>query len=160
MEGLRAKQRRKELKLSAQSVADELGTTRVTVSRWEAGISEPDDKTKKALAEVLKTSVSYLMGETDNPEPEKTQINLPINNSVTENENTSGKYLDLGYWGTVAENAKRAAKFGNAQELSLVAALLQSAVDAIKGSNVKITPSFVGVNGNNNKFIDVSMAAH
>ena len=68
MNGERAKKRRKELGLSAESVAQALNTTRVTISRWEAGVSSPDDKKKAKLAEVLNTSVAYLMGDIDTPE--------------------------------------------------------------------------------------------
>ena len=68
MNGIRLKKRRKELGLSGEKIAQELGTTRVTVSRWETGTSEPDDKTKLELARLLNTTVSYLIGETDNPE--------------------------------------------------------------------------------------------
>ena len=71
MYGERLKKRRKELKLSADAVAKLLDTTRVTVSRWETGVSEPNDKTKIALARILKTSVAYLMGEVDNSSSEK-----------------------------------------------------------------------------------------
>ena len=69
MNGERAKKRRKELRMSAESIAKALNTTRVTISRWESGVSEPDDKKKVALARLLGTSVAYLMGETDNPMP-------------------------------------------------------------------------------------------
>ena len=68
MNGIRLKKRRKELGLSGEKIAQELGTTRVTVSRWETGTSEPDDKTKLELARLLNTTVSYLIGETDEPE--------------------------------------------------------------------------------------------
>ena len=68
MNGIRLKKRRKELGLSGEKIAQELDTTRVTVSRWETGTSEPDDKTKLELARLLNTTVSYLIGETDNPE--------------------------------------------------------------------------------------------
>ena len=67
MYGERARKRRKELGLSCEKVAEALGTTRVTVSRWELDTSEPDDRTKIALAKLLNTSVAYLIGETDNP---------------------------------------------------------------------------------------------
>ena len=69
MEGERIRQKRKELRLSCEKVAHELNTTKVTVSRWEKGDSEPNDRTKFALARLLKTSVSYLIGETNDPSP-------------------------------------------------------------------------------------------
>ena len=67
MDGERVRRRLKELGLTSEKIAQELGTTRVTVSRWENETSEPDDKTKIALAKLLKTTVSYLLGETDEP---------------------------------------------------------------------------------------------
>ncbi len=74
MYGERAKRRRKELGLSGEKVAEVLGTTRVTVSRWESDTSEPDDRTKIALAKLLNTSVAYLIGETDNPNISETGV--------------------------------------------------------------------------------------
>ena len=69
MDGERARRRRKELKISGETIAQKLRTTKATVSRWESGVSEPDDKTKIALAKLLNTTVSYLIGETNNPTP-------------------------------------------------------------------------------------------
>ena len=69
MDGERARKRRKELKISGETIAQKLNTTKATVSRWESGVSEPDDKTKLALAKLLNTTVAYLLGEIDNPNP-------------------------------------------------------------------------------------------
>ena len=49
----------------------ELNTTGATLSRWKNNINEPDDETKLALAAALKTTVSYLIGESDDPNPGK-----------------------------------------------------------------------------------------
>ena len=119
MEGLRVKERRKELKLSAQDVADELGTTRVTVSRWESGISEPNDKTKKALANVLKTSVAYLMGETDNPVLGANEVPEQLQLQKAE------KSQDISYWGNFLENIQKVARSGNSGEISSLEQLIQ-----------------------------------
>lgn len=73
MDGERIKSRRRELGLSADSLAKALGTTRVTIGRWEKGKHEPDDQTKIALAKILQTSVAFLIGETEDSSPVKEQ---------------------------------------------------------------------------------------
>lgn len=78
MNGERLRERRKKLGLSGEKVAEALGTTRVTISRWETGTSEPDDKTKLALAKILNTSVAYLIGETNNPNPLDMSFEFPV----------------------------------------------------------------------------------
>jgi len=67
MNGQRLKERRKKKGLTARQIAESLGVSRVSVSRWESGKHEPDDDTKFTLANALDTSVAYLMGETDDP---------------------------------------------------------------------------------------------
>ena len=97
------------------------------------------------LAAALGTTVGALMGE---GEPQETpQINLPINNAP---ENKTPEYLDLGYWGNVAENAKRAAKSEDYRK-PLVAALLNTAVNEFSECDIEpIIPknSVIGVQGN------------
>jgi len=62
--GKRIKAVRKALDLSQSDVAEVLGVTPITVSRWETGTQAPDDLTKRMIASVLKTTVAYLFGET------------------------------------------------------------------------------------------------
>ncbi len=153
---------RQRKNLTQEKLAELIGVSAMTVKRWEWGQRIPRANELMKLAQALNTNMEYLMGQTDMADAPEDKTpdeknNLPINNTP-ENENASEKYLDLGYWGTVAENAKRAAKFGNSQELSLVAALLQSAVDTVKGAGIitgaesNSTPKFVNIqSGSNNK---------
>lgn len=61
--GYRIKQRRKELKLSADVVAEKLGVSRSTVFRYEKGdIEKVPTNILEKLAEVLKTTPAYLIG--------------------------------------------------------------------------------------------------
>lgn len=69
MHGQRLKKRRQLCGFSAEQLAQKMNTTRVTVSRWESGKHEPDDENKIRMARLLGTSVAYLMGETDDPNP-------------------------------------------------------------------------------------------
>ena len=153
---------RQRKNLTQEKLAELIGVSAMTVKRWEWGQRIPRANELMKLAQALNTNMEYLMGQTDMADAPEDKTpdeknNLPINNTP-ENENASEKYLDLGYWGTVAENAKRAAKFGNAQELSLVAALLQSATDTVKGAGIitgaesNSMPKFVNIqSGSNNK---------
>lgn len=61
--GKRLKQARKKKKMTMQALADQMDVTSVTVSRWESGTNEPNIEMINRLAEILDTSVSYLMGK-------------------------------------------------------------------------------------------------
>ena len=74
MIGNRLKDRRKAKKFTVQRLADEMGVTRVSVTRWESGVFEPKDESKRRLADLLDTSVAYLTGETDDPSSPKTKF--------------------------------------------------------------------------------------
>ncbi|NCC62906.1 MAG: XRE family transcriptional regulator, partial [Verrucomicrobiae bacterium] len=67
MFGKRMESRRKELNMSRSHLAEMLGVGTNTVFRWEKGQRGVDDEKKKQIAQLLQSSVSYLMGETDDP---------------------------------------------------------------------------------------------
>jgi len=52
---------RKGLCLSQEDMADKIGVTRQAVSKWETDVSAPDGYNLIALAEVLNTSVEYIV---------------------------------------------------------------------------------------------------
>ena len=54
--------------ISPNFVAKELGITSGTVTSWKKG-GVPRDTTMKKIADYFGTSVSYLSGLTDNPDP-------------------------------------------------------------------------------------------
>lgn len=58
---------RKDAGLTQQDIADKLDVTRVSVGKWESGLSTPRPKNLEDLAALFGTSVSYLLGE-DGPE--------------------------------------------------------------------------------------------
>jgi len=57
---------RKELKLTQTELANKLNTSVSVISRYERDEMTPSIDTAKKLAEYLKTSVGYLLGETEN----------------------------------------------------------------------------------------------
>lgn len=59
---------RKELKLSQTDLAKQLSTSVSVVSRYELDKMTPSVDTAKKLAQLLNTSVGYLLGENDNAE--------------------------------------------------------------------------------------------
>lgn len=58
--------KRKELKLSQEYIAEQLGVSRQAVSKWETGQSEPTAKNLRELADLFGINLSELI------EPEKT----------------------------------------------------------------------------------------
>ena len=52
---------RKKRKLTQQEVAQELGTSRVTVARWECGINNPKLDTVRKLAELYDCTTDELI---------------------------------------------------------------------------------------------------
>lgn len=67
--GQRIKQRRKQLGISADILAEKLGVSRSTVFRYESGeIEKMPIDIIKPIAEVLQTSTGYLLGWDAPPE--------------------------------------------------------------------------------------------
>lgn len=63
------KDRRKELDLTLEEVADRVGVSRSTILRWETGFTTNLGRDKIALlAAALRVSPEYLLGWTDDPE--------------------------------------------------------------------------------------------
>ena len=149
MNGMRLKQKRKEMGLSGEAIAKTLDTTRVTVSRWENGTSEPNDKKKIALAKMLHTSVAYLMGETDNPEP------IPSGEPENVQKDIEQESVDYAYWGGVVNEVRKLLARGDEGEILAVAPLIKRAYEIIaQNFSFNGAPTFqMSVNGghhNNN----------
>ena len=130
--------------LTQEELGKLIGTDGNTVSRWERNKLGVGSSYIAKLAKVLNTTADYLMGEGE-PQ-EQPQINLPINNAP---ENKTPEYLGLGYWGTVADNARRIAKIGSEQDKAAALMMLRMATDAITGAGDKQTGgNFIAVQEN------------
>ena len=66
------KNRREELKLSQEYVAERLGVSRQAVSKWETGQSEPTASNLIRLTEVFEISLSELVDPKKNDEEQST----------------------------------------------------------------------------------------
>ena len=67
MLGEKIKKARTIAKMTQEELAKKVGRSRVTVGRWESGQREPFAGEVLAIANALNTSVTYLMGETEDP---------------------------------------------------------------------------------------------
>ena len=90
--GQRIKARRKQLKMSADEVAAKLGVSRSTIFRYENGqIEKVPANVLERLAEILKTTPTYLMGWDDDSNASSSHKldNLSFDNMNPEDRNIS-----------------------------------------------------------------------
>lgn len=60
----RLRNRRKEMRLSQEQLADKIGITRQGYGHYETGRNEPDFETLIKISEILQCSLDYLLGKT------------------------------------------------------------------------------------------------
>ena len=76
MFGERLRQLRQKQNLSQEELADRVGVHNNSVSKWENGVI-PNMKRIVALAKILGTTATYLLGETDDPTPAEEDSIVP-----------------------------------------------------------------------------------
>ena len=64
---------RKEMKLSQFDLSEKLGVSQQTISKYEKGAREPDNRTLIELSKIFDCSVDYLLGKTDKRNPYEIQ---------------------------------------------------------------------------------------
>ena len=72
----RLKNLRKQAHLTQVDVAEKLGISQQAYASWERGIKKPTQENLVKIAQVLNTSVDYLVGNSDNYEAELGNIEL------------------------------------------------------------------------------------
>jgi transcriptional regulator with XRE-family HTH domain len=65
----RLKEIRREKKLTQEQLGQKVNVTKVSISGYESGNRTPDMETLQKIADVLKVSVDWLLGRTDDPSP-------------------------------------------------------------------------------------------
>lgn len=132
----RIRLQRKSVGLNQEKLSELIGVSSKTLQRWESGERSPRLSELKKLAEALGTTADYLLkGEPFEPEPlpgQEVAQSLPINNAP-EPVNEHGENLGLGYWGSVADNARKVAARGDKQDSAIVVALLRKALNSFEG---------------------------
>ena len=94
--GSRIVQLRKQLLLSQEDMADQIGVSRQSVSKWETDACAPDAYNLIALAKVLNTSVEYVVTGNSNAEAKETFIQNNQQRAVRSNMAILGFILLAG----------------------------------------------------------------
>ena len=95
------KNKRKESKLTQQEFADKIGVSLMSVVRWENGSRVPNMLLMPKIAEELNTTVGYLMGIEDSPDPVQTP------EPATHAEQPSSVFKNTGYSLVYERNGER-----------------------------------------------------
>ena len=139
----------RKMNISKKEMANQLGMEYLTFWRKLNGKRSVDVTLLGKVAEILGTSVAYLMGETDNPvlgvseEPEQLQLQKaekPQDISYINSEKTEDD-LGLSYWGSVVDNARRVAKFGNYENMFDVSEMLKRAQASLSIAMGHVSPA-------------------
>lgn len=72
--GKRVRELREKRGLSPKQITEQLMTSSASLWRWENNKNEPSTLHLNQLAEILGTSVDYLLGNTDDPAPPKQEV--------------------------------------------------------------------------------------
>ena len=70
----RIKELRKKLGMNQKQLAAKLNIADSTLSYWENGKFEPDQKNIFAMSEMFDVSIDYLLGKSDTPSPPELSI--------------------------------------------------------------------------------------
>ena len=117
--GDKIRQQRREIGITQENLSEKMGVSLKTIQRWESGIRSPRMEEINKLADKLQTTTGYLMGLED--KPEKPEITSGIDNDDVE----------LGFWGTVADKARKLARIGNREDISAALFMLKMAVSSL-----------------------------
>jgi transcriptional regulator with XRE-family HTH domain len=78
----RIRERRKALGLNQEELAAMLNITQSQISRYERGDNDPTADILIALSRVLHTSSDYLLGLTDDPAPQASELSPEERNAI------------------------------------------------------------------------------
>ena len=118
--------------LKKKEVAERLGIEYLTFWRKLKGKRGVDAVLLTKIANVLGTSVSYLMGESDNPNSNNKEGNTSIHLSNNPNNTDNQKRkLSFAYWGEVADTARDVAESGDKEAISYVSQMLNRALSSL-----------------------------
>lgn len=95
------------LQFSSQEMANRLGVTRAAISSWKVKGTLPSAEVIVRIANTLDTSCDYLLGRTDEKDPEKMVIhNKPYVMEMFEKLDTADKIRVEGYIEGVLSGSK------------------------------------------------------
>ena len=87
------------------------------------------------LAKLLNTSVSYLIGETDNP---KRGENSLMQQEQLPNQISHKEPINYSYWGGVVDEAHKVAEYANITDIESIESLLKLAYNTLVSTRKKL----------------------
>lgn len=84
---IRLKELRKEKGYTLEQVANDLNTTKVTLSRYENGTREPKSDTLNQLSDYFNVSIDYLFGKTNERTPHTKDEIIDVKKALEEIKN-------------------------------------------------------------------------
>ncbi|MGF6738484.1 LexA family protein [Paraburkholderia atlantica] len=112
--GDRIREKRKAMKLTLQQVGDVFGITRSSVSDWESGKTRPDQGRLVKLADVLNTSIEYLLSDKEGKPPVIEPSKKGISNTLSDRNVVEPhwpanalpviSWVQAGEWGEIVDN--------------------------------------------------------
>ena len=115
------KKMRKDNGLTQEQLAELLGVSLMTIRRWEWGNTSPNSKMLLKLADVFHLSPEELLRYCVDE----------INVSEYIKEPNKKVLPNMAYWGSVADNAKNVAEYGNDEDRRDVLQMLKRAVASL-----------------------------
>lgn len=101
---------RSKNRLSQEELADKLGVSRQTVSKWESGISYPEIDKLIAVSDMFDVSIDYLLKDNyidDNiPQANLERIVLQFLGSAQDMEDVSAQLIDIMKDGIIDDSEK------------------------------------------------------
>lgn len=119
--GEKIKQRRREKNLSQEKLGELLNVHENTIRKWEKGISSPSAEELQRLANELETTTTDLYNE---------NYSFIKNSAYQDKTEIQNSFPSMGYWGTLLDNAEKAAEIG--KNLDLIIPILNKALLIIK----------------------------
>lgn len=133
----RLKKLMSEKRYSKAEISEKLGIGYSTLWRRLNGERGINIDFLLELASVLDTSVSYLVGETDNPERSGNAIVSEMHLIKTHDAGNSHP-TNYAYWGGVVDEAHKVAERGNVTEIVSIEPLLRLAYDTVVTSRKRL----------------------
>ena len=87
---------RKEAGLSQEALAEQIGVSRQSVSKWETGEADPEIAKLKLLSTTFNVSVDWLLSEEDTPKTPHSKIEENENPSTHKALHTIGWIIGIG----------------------------------------------------------------
>ena len=123
--GEKIKERRRQLNLSQEKLAEKVHVHSNTIRKWEKGISVPDAKELQLLAENLGTTTTYLYGE-------DTPASFIKNSAYQDKTEILNSVPSMAYWGSLVDNAERTAE--NGKNLEVIVSLVKTALNILENA--------------------------